>query len=252
MPGGVYGGAAGAMAGRLRVVAGRFGGRLLAAPAGRATRPTAERVREAVFALLASLPEAAAARAAAASVAAPAAPAAALPAAALPAAAQLAGHLVLDLFAGSGALGIEALSRGAAACTFVERDRAALAALRANLAALGLGRSVARVVAADVRRALQADAREGRRYTLVLADPPYRAYDEVRPVLAELLGRVLVPGAVVVVETAAPVAAGLPWPVLRERRYGDTRVTVLAAAPQQARRDRGTTVAGQAAEGVED
>ena len=79
----------------------------------------------------------------------------------------------------------------------------------------------------DVRRALSADARRGARYTLVFADPPYDAYEQVRPALVRLLGRVLVPGAVLVVESAAGTAAGLPWTVVREKRYGDTRVTFL-------------------------
>jgi 16S rRNA (guanine966-N2)-methyltransferase len=151
---------------------------------------------------------------------------------AAPAAGPLAGHAVLDLFAGSGALGIEALSRGAASCTFVENDRAALAAVRRNLERVGLdpgdpgGR--ARVVAGDARRALQADARRGARYTLVLVDPPYATYGAVRPQLVRLLPPVLSPGALLVVETAAGTGAGLPWPALRDKRYGDTWVTILA------------------------
>jgi len=85
------------------------------------------------------------------------------------------------------------------------------------------------VLSGDVRRALAADARRGARYTLVFADPPYATYEQVRPALVRLLGRVLVPGAVLVVESAAGTAAGLPWPVVREKRYGDTRVTFLVA-----------------------
>jgi 16S rRNA (guanine966-N2)-methyltransferase len=148
----------------------------------------------------------------------------------------LAGHTVLDVFAGSGALGIEALSRGADRCTFVESAPPAVRALRGNLERLGVpvGRagvaaSRAVVVSLDVRRALAADARRGARYTLVFADPPYDLYEQVRPALVRLLGRVLVPGAVLVVESAAGTAAGLPWTVVREKRYGDTRVTFLVA-----------------------
>jgi 16S rRNA G966 N2-methylase RsmD len=85
------------------------------------------------------------------------------------------------------------------------------------------------VHAGDVRRVLAADARRGARYTLVFADPPYATYEQVRPALVRLLGRVLVPGAVLVVESAAGTAAGLPWTVVREKRYGDTRVTFLVA-----------------------
>jgi 16S rRNA (guanine966-N2)-methyltransferase len=209
----------------VRVVGGEWKGRPLAAPAGRSTRPTSDKVREAVFGMLGSLtgpvvdggacgasPE--------------------RPSIAGPSAGPLAGHTVLDLFAGSGALGIEALSRGAAVCTFVENDRAALEAMRRNLERLGLDGAAAarrvRVVAGDARRALQADARRGARYTLVLVDPPYAAYDDVRPQLVTLLPPVLAPGALLVVETAARTMAGLPWRVLRDKRYGDTRVTILA------------------------
>jgi len=210
----------------MRVVGGLWKGRPLVAPAGRGTRPTSDKVREAIFAVLAALPQVRAGGEAAL------------------AAGPLAGHAVLDLFAGSGALGIEALSRGAVSCTFVEKDRPALRAVRANLERLGVapGGSVAdagercvpaaphaRVLAADVRRALQADARHGARYTLVFADPPYDRYAEVRSVLVRLLGPVLTPQAVLVVETAAGATAGLPWSVVREKCYGATRVTFLVA-----------------------
>ena len=210
----------------VRVVGGEWRGRPLVAPAGRGTRPTSDKVREAMFDVLLALPEVRAGGAAA------------------PSAGPLGGHVVLDLFAGSGALGIEALSRGAGACTFVEHERAARRALRANLERLGVtvgardrreeggddGRAArARVLAADARRALRADARRGARYTLLFADPPYDGYAEVRPALARLLGPLLAPRAVLVIETAAGTAAGLPWTIVREKRYGDTRVTFLVA-----------------------
>ncbi|HEY5387129.1 MAG TPA: 16S rRNA (guanine(966)-N(2))-methyltransferase RsmD [Thermoleophilia bacterium] len=199
----------------MRVVAGEWRGRPLVAPAGRGTRPTSDKVREAIFAVLAALPQVCTGGEVA------------------PAAGPLAGHAVLDLFAGSGALGIEALSRGAASCAFVENDRMALRAVRANLERLGVTTGGppphARVLAADARRALQADARHGARYTLVFADPPYDRYAEVRSALVRLLGPVLAPHAVLVVETAAGTAAGLPWTMVREKRYGDTRVTFLVA-----------------------
>ncbi len=211
----------------MRIVGGEWRGRPLVAPAGRSTRPTSDKVREAMFDVLLALPEVRA-RAAAA-----------------PAAGPLGAHVVLDLFAGSGALGVEALSRGADACTFVENERSALRALRANLERLGLtagggagreergadGRAArARVLAADARRALRADARRGARYTLLFADPPYDRYAEVRPDLAGLLGPLLAPRAVLVIETAAGRTADLPWTIVREKRYGDTRVTFLVAA----------------------
>ncbi len=224
----------------MRVVGGAWRGRPLSAPPGRGTRPTSDKVREAVFDVLGALPEAR--RVAAASLAGPEAPAQvdALARTLQGASSRpLAGHAVLDVFAGSGALGIEALSRGAGSCTFVESAPPALRALRANLERIGVpvrraadpatATGAARVLAGDVRRVLAADARRGARYTLVFADPPYELYEQVRPALARLLGRVLVPGAVLVVESAAGTAAGLPWTVVREKRYGDTRVTFLVA-----------------------
>ncbi len=125
----------------MRVVAGELGGRRLVAPAGARTRPTAERVRAALFDRLSSTVTAA---------------------------------TVLDLYAGSGALGIEALSRGAKAATFVERAPAALAALRANLAGLGL-EAQSRVLAAPVERVLARLERSGERFSVVLVDAPYAA-----------------------------------------------------------------------------
>jgi 16S rRNA (guanine966-N2)-methyltransferase len=205
----------------VRIVGGEWRGRPLVAPSGRGTRPTADKVREAVFAVLGALPQAAA----------------------LPGG-SVAGQTVLDMFAGSGGLGLEALSRGAAWCTFVEQDKAALRALRDNLARLGLtgaggaqtspapGSGRCRVLAGDARRVLQNDARRAQRYTLVFADPPYARYAELEPALGRLLGPLLAPRAVLVVETAAPTVVALPWPVVREKRYGDTKVTVLAAGGQ--------------------
>jgi 16S rRNA (guanine966-N2)-methyltransferase len=208
----------------VRVVGGVWRGRPLQAPPGRGTRPTSDKVREAVFDVLGALPEARREVAGAG---------------------PLAGHDALDVFAGSGALGIEALSRGAASCTFVESASPALRALRANLGRVGVPVSRpgatageppatpaeprAVVLGGDVRRVLAADARRGARYTLVFADPPYDLFEQIRPALVRLLGRVLVPGAVLVVESAASAAAGLPWTVVREKRYGDTRVTFLVA-----------------------
>src|SRR6476646_2543843 len=123
----------------MRVIAGRLGGRRLKAPAGRRTRPTSERVREALFAMLE----------------------------------DVAGAHVLDLFAGSGALGIEALSRGAAGAVFVERDAGALRALGDNLAALGLAPPVAVVRRADAVRAVEKARAAQEKYDLVFIDPPY-------------------------------------------------------------------------------
>lgn len=210
----------------MRIVGGAWRGRRLTAPAGRATRPTSDRVREAIFDVLATMlePVEAAARAKDEVAGVPGDHVAG----------PFAGHRVLDLFAGSGALGLEALSRGAARCTFVERDGAALAALRANLATLAPPDGAAHLAAADVRRALEADARRGALYTLVLADPPYATFARVQGDLGRSLGPVLAPRAVIVVETSRGEDVRLPWCVERVKRYGDTQVTFLVAAEDAA------------------
>lgn len=176
---------------------GIFGGRTLRAPAGRGVRPTTDRVREATFARLGAL----------------------------------GGARVLDLYAGTGALGIEALSRGAASVVFVERARASLDALRRNLAALGLGESV-RIVARDVAAAVADLGRAGELFDLVLLDPPYETGEDERTLRAVMAARILAPGALLVVERsrrhALPPISGLA--LQDERRYGDTIVSRLAAA----------------------
>jgi 16S rRNA (guanine966-N2)-methyltransferase len=202
----------------MRIVGGQWRGRRLRAPAGRATRPTADRVREAIFDVLGAAPPPVAAAVAVTEVAAVG-----------PGDGPLAGVAVLDLFAGSGALGLEALSRGAASCTFVEQAPVALRALRANLAALEAAADSFAVFALDYRRALKADAASARRYNLVLVDAPYASYPAVEPELAGRLPGVLSNGAVVVVETARGQAVELALSELSVRLYGDTRVTFLQA-----------------------
>jgi 16S rRNA (guanine966-N2)-methyltransferase len=174
----------------VRVVAGRFGGRRLSAPPGRATRPTSDRVREALFSILGPLD----------------------------------GIRVVDLYAGSGALGIEALSRGAAEAVFVERDPRAVAVLRANLEALGAEAQVRRT---DVLAALR-DARErGETYDLALCDPPYRLAPGLGGSLGEALVPVLAQGARVVTESDRRTPLDLdPLPLTDERRYGDTLIRI--------------------------
>jgi 16S rRNA (guanine966-N2)-methyltransferase len=173
----------------VRVIAGAARGRRLRVPPGDRTRPTADRVKEALFSSLQG---------------------------------RLPGARVLDLYAGAGGLGLEALSRGAAAVTFVESDRRALQALRANVAAVGL--EGAEVVALDVRRALTGDGLAGP-FDLVLLDPPYRLADEELAEVLEALTAHLADSAHVVVERdrRAEVPA---WPVgllgAGARRYGDT------------------------------
>jgi 16S rRNA (guanine966-N2)-methyltransferase len=207
----------------MRVVGGEWRGRPLVTAAGRATRPTSDKVREAVFDVLFAL-------LAARAPGGVAQPAAGDEAAASASVAGPFAHMTaLDLFAGSGALGIEALSRGASGCVFVENAAPALASLRANLARLQVGAARGRVVAADFRRALRHDARSGNRYTLVFVDPPYAAYSEVELDLSLLLEPVLAPGALVVVETGKRESVRLPLSLLRAKLYGDTLVTFMKA-----------------------
>lgn len=174
----------------MRIVGGSRKGARIFAPKGRDTRPTSDRVREAAFSILGSID----------------------------------GLTVLDLFAGSGALGLEALSRGAASVTFVESDPAALEAIERNLAKLGL--EGARVVRSD---AVKHIARTAERYDLVFLDPPYEMVESLRMPLAEHLPRVLAAGGFVVFETAAGLQPKLPFPVHSTRRHGSTRLTVFEA-----------------------
>jgi 16S rRNA (guanine966-N2)-methyltransferase len=178
----------------VRVVAGRLGGRRLQAPRGRDTRPTSDRVREALFAMLGPLD----------------------------------GERVLDLFAGSGALAIEALSRGAATATLVERDGRAIEVIRANLEALGLGPDEARVVHRPARAALRDASTAGDAYDLVLLDPPYRDAPALGRELSQALPAVLAPAARVVTESDRRSPLDLDLPVARERRYGDTLIRIHA------------------------
>lgn len=184
----------------MRVIAGSLRSRRLRVPP-KGVRPTSDRVREAMFSALGDLSEA----------------------------------RVLDLFAGSGALGIEALSRGASSCVFVERSRASLAVLESNRATLGLG-EVSEVLALDALRALPLLARRGLCVDLVLLDPPYDA-DLVAPALAALRDVGLVSqGGVVVVERSKrnPIGAVEGWQQDRERQYGQTIVNHLRLAPARA------------------
>lgn len=189
----------------MRVIAGHLGGRRLVAPRGLATRPTADRVREALFSALANV----------------------------------AGARVLDLYAGTGALGIEALSRGAESAVFVENARPALAALRENLTSLGLASPAAgapaRVLAEPVARAIPRLATaSAERFDLVFVDPPY---DDVDAALAalEALVPALAPGARVVLEHAArrPPRPSPVLAVVRTRTYGDTGLTFLTLSSSE-------------------
>ncbi len=172
----------------MRIIAGSKRGARIAAPKGIATRPTGDRVREAAFSLIGPVD----------------------------------GAAVLDLFAGSGAMGLEALSRGAVRTTFVESDRAACRTISQNLEKLGL--TGARVVCSDAVWALR---QETRAYDLVLVDPPYELWAELEPRLADHLARVLAPDGLVLVETGAKTEPALPLAQRTSRRYGSARLTVF-------------------------
>jgi 16S rRNA (guanine966-N2)-methyltransferase len=174
----------------VRIVAGSRKGARIFAPKGRGTRPTSDRVREAVYATLGPVE----------------------------------GADVLDLYAGSGALGLEALSRGAASATFVEADRDAVRTIERNVEKLGL--PGASVVRSDVGRFLSATEV---RYDLVFADPPYEMVESLRMSLAPHLVRVLASGGFIVLEISAAAEPELPLSVRTSRRYGSTRVTIFEA-----------------------
>ncbi len=185
----------------MRIVAGEFASRRLAAPRGRSTRPTSDRARESLFAALGD---------------------------------RVAGTRVLDLFAGSGALGLEALSRGAEHATFCDADRGAISAIRANVAALGVSQR-ARVVSGDARAFLRSAARRNERYTLILLDPPYAQLRSLLDGVALPLGAVLADDGTIVVESMAGTGRGavdLPGlSAIWHRTIGATSMTILTRPP---------------------
>jgi 16S rRNA (guanine966-N2)-methyltransferase len=178
----------------MRVIAGSFGGLKLQAPKGTETRPTSDRVREALFSMLTALEPSA-----------------------------ITDARVLDLFAGSGALGIESLSRGASSAVFVDSGTAAVEAIRGNLAAVkAAGEVVRRAALAYLDAAVSA----GHQYDLVFVDPPYRMASELGQALSATLPAVLSAGARVVTESDRRDPLALQLPLIRERRYGDTLITI--------------------------
>jgi 16S rRNA (guanine966-N2)-methyltransferase len=170
----------------MRIIAGSRKGHTIAAPRGRETRPTSDRVRENVFNILGPVD----------------------------------GATVLDLYAGSGAMGLEALSRGAARAVLVESDRDAVRAIERNLDRLRLKATVLE------RDALAVLTTERTKYDLVFVDPPYDMYAELQPKLAHYLPAVLADDGVVVLETDARTQPELPLTERTSRKYGHTRVTV--------------------------
>jgi 16S rRNA (guanine966-N2)-methyltransferase len=175
----------------VRIVAGQYRGRRLTAPSGLDVRPTSDRVREALFSILGNIE----------------------------------GLRALDLFAGSGALGIEALSRGAASATLVENDRRAVEAIRANLSPLDDAN--AEVVRADAVAWLG-----GRRgpYDLVFLDPPYSSARRLAGPLTQKLPAALSPNALIVSESDKRDPLLLDFPLEDERTYGHTRIAIHRAA----------------------
>ena len=179
----------------MRIIAGSRKGHRIAAPKGLSTRPTGDRVREAAFSLVGPVD----------------------------------GASVLDVFAGSGAYGLEALSRGAERATFVEADAEAARAIERNLEKLRL--TGARVVRQDARTALAAESAARRTYDLVLVDPPYDEWQLLEGALAPYLGNVLAPDGLLVVETAARIEPALPLHERTSRRYGSARLTLYEREP---------------------
>jgi 16S rRNA (guanine966-N2)-methyltransferase len=177
----------------MRIIAGSRKGARIFAPKGTDTRPTGDRVREAAFNLIG------------------------------PGFTEDA--KVLDLFAGSGAMGLEALSRGAAHATFVESDRDACRTINRNLDKLGL--EGATVLCQDALTALRTDARSGTRYDLVLVDPPYKRFSSLQNALIEHLPEILAPDGLLVVETAAAEVPELRLAKRTSRRYGSARLTLF-------------------------
>jgi 16S rRNA (guanine966-N2)-methyltransferase len=177
----------------MRIVAGEFKGRRLVAPKGSSTRPTADRVREALFSILGPVD----------------------------------GLVVLDLFAGSGALGIEALARGAERAVFVESDQKAVTAIHANLAAVGVEAPVHR------REALafltDTGLHETAQNDLVFCDPPYSSAERLAGRLSTLLPAVTSTSARIVTESDKRDPLRLDLPLELERSYGDTRIAIYRA-----------------------
>jgi 16S rRNA (guanine966-N2)-methyltransferase len=176
----------------VRIVAGSRKGHRIEAPKGVVTRPTGDRVREAAFALVGPVEDA----------------------------------TVLDVFAGSGAMGLEALSRGAARCVFVERERAACRVIERNLEKLRLTGAV--VLCQDAMRVLAEEKARAHRYDLVLVDAPYDEWDRFEAPLGEILPGLLAADGLAVVETSSRVGPELPLACVTTRRYGSARITVFS------------------------
>jgi len=178
----------------LRIIAGNNKGTIITAPKGSRTRPTADKVRGAIFNMLG----------------------------------DVTGFSVLDLFAGSGALGLEAMSRGAAGALLVDSSPAAIAAIHKNITKLR--HENARAARRGYLAILKDAAKKRHRYDLIFVDPPYRMHRVIEPELARWLPDVMAPGARVVVESGSSLEISLPLELLNDKVYGDTRVRIFMAA----------------------
>ena len=176
----------------MRIVAGSRKGHRIDAPKGVVTRPTGDRVREAAFALVGPVD----------------------------------GAKALDVFAGSGAMGLEALSRGASQCVFVERDKAACQVIQRNLEKLHLTGAV--VLCQDATRALREEKARECRYDLVLVDAPYEEWERQQATLGEFLAELLNTDGLAMVETSSRVEPYLPLTLVTTRRYGSARITLFS------------------------
>jgi 16S rRNA (guanine966-N2)-methyltransferase len=179
--------------GILRIVAGSRRGRRLRVPAEGSVRPTGERVREAIFDVLG----------------------------------PVGGLRALDLFAGSGAMGLESLSRGAAYCAFVEADARVAAVLRKNISTLGFAAASFQIIVTDYLRATERLAGLSAGFDLLFVDPPYRMLQEVEVTLSPRLPALLADDGLVVVESHRSVRAEMGIEPVFDRVYGDTRVVML-------------------------
>jgi len=181
----------------MRIIAGRCKGTIITAPKGSNTRPTADKVRGAIFNMLG----------------------------------DVSGLTVLDLFAGSGALGLEAVSRGAAAALLADDGVAAAAAIHKNIAKLKLEN--VRAVRRDFLLMLKQAAKKGERYDLIFIDPPYRMHRVIEPELGRWLPRVIAAGGRVIVESDSREEVSLPFELITEKVYGDTRIRIFTSQPNQ-------------------
>ncbi len=179
--------------GKIRIVGGAHRGRRLKVAAGTGVRPTSERVREAVFDALG----------------------------------PVGGVSVLDMFAGTGAMGLEALSRGATSCVFIENDPAVAVTLKENIAALDY-QAEARVLQLPYERALLGLSARAAGFDLLFVDPPYRILPEVEVVLKPLLPSLLLDDGIAVVEGSRKTCIDLGRSPVFDRTYGDTRITMIA------------------------